>query len=668
MQAPQAPSPQIALIYFQILLTEFKESSKRLMNFRINSSYEFGPFSLDKSERLLLRDGQAITLTPKAFETLLLLVENCGHVLTKEVMLSRLWPDTFVEEANLTNNISLLRKALGEDSEGQQYIKTVPRVGYRFVAAVKQAQECNQAITPSVDVEGRANSGTGASASLIPSARIKRWRLAVGLLVGALLVAILIGVLLFRGQGESRSSEAQLATIRSLAVLPLANLSGDPSQDYFVDGMTDELITSLAKIGNLRVISRASAMQYKGLRKPLLDIARELNVDALVDGSVLRSGDRVRISVQLIHGASDSHVWAESYAGDLRDVLALQSGVGRAIANEIRLKLTPQQGLLANAAAVKPPALDAYLRGRDYLNHGINEDDLKQSHELLEKSAGYFEEAVKTDPNFARAYAGLAAAYHWMASSGLPELFPKSKEAASKALQNDDTLAEAHGSLAFVLHAEWDWVGSEREYRRAIELDPNSGHHGYALLLSDLGRHQEAIGEIQLAEKLNPLEIPLKVNMGEIYLFARQYDRAIEQFRQLLNVAPDDPYLHRGLGGAYMFTGMYNKGLAELRQAVEAKPLDRPLLAWAQALAGNRREAKEILAESLKRLAKGEQTSKRNLALVYAALGDKDQAFIWLEKAYQERSGLATLKVHPALDSLRSDPRFDGLLRRIGLQ
>jgi tetratricopeptide (TPR) repeat protein len=343
--------------------------------------------------------------------------------------------------------------------------------------------------------------------------------------------------------------------------------------------------------------------------------------------------------------------------------------VGRAIANEIRVKLTPQeQGLLASAAAVKPSALDAYLKGRDYLNHGINEDESKQSHELLRQSVEYFEQAVKIDPNFARAYAGLAAANHWMASSGLPELFPKSKEAAMRALQIDDTLAEAHSSLAFVLYNEWDWAGSEREYQRAIELDPNSGHHGYALLLSDLGRHKEAIREIQLAEKLNPLEIPLKIHVGAIYLFARDYDSAIEQYRQLLNVVPNDPYLHRSLGKAYMFSEMYDQGLAALRKAAEALPQNRPLLAWAHVLAGNRREANEILDESLKRLAKGEKTSKQNIALVYAALGDKDKAFSWLEKAYQERAGaLATLKTEPALDSLRSDPRFDDLLRRIGL-
>jgi serine/threonine-protein kinase len=493
-----------------------------------------------------------------------------------------------------------------------------------------------------------------------------RWRSAI-LAAAAVLVLLAVPLgylLLFRNAPATAQPE-----IKSLAVLPLENLSGDPAQDYFADGMTEELIASLSKIGNLRVISRTSVMQYKSARKPLKEIARELGVDAVVEGSVLRSGDRVRITVQLIHGATDRHLWAESYQRDLRDILALQSEVGRAIANEIRIKLTSQaQSLLANARPVNPKALEAYLKGRDYFNQGINKPVRKEHDDLLKSSITYFEQAINIDTDYALAYAGLAQACHWLASGGLPEFYPKSKEAVTRALQLDDTLAEAHAALAFILQFyDRDWAGSEREYKRAIELNPSGIHHGYALYLSELGRHEEAIKEIKLAEESDPLVIPLKTNIGFIYLNARQYDRGLEQFRRVLELEPNNQGMHSNIGRVYVHQGMYNEGIAELRTGAGSNASRSALLAWAYAVSGNRSEAIKILDESLKWLTSGGTVSKVNLAAVYAALGDKDQAFAWLEKSYEERPGsISFLKVNPVFDSLHSDPRFTDLLRRSG--
>jgi eukaryotic-like serine/threonine-protein kinase len=487
-----------------------------------------------------------------------------------------------------------------------------------------------------------------------------------------ILLAVPLGYFLLSRNGLTTAQPE----IKSLAVLPLENLSGDPAQDYFADGMTEELIASLSKIGSLRVISRTSVMQYKGARKPLLkEIARELNVDAVVEGSVLRSGDRVRISVQLIYGATDRHLWAESYQRDLRDVLALQSEVGQAIANEIRIKLTPQeQGLFGNAGSVNPKALEEYLQGRDYFNQGRNKGGAA-GQELLKTSIGHFEQATRIQPDYALAYAGAARANHWLAGSGAPpEFFTKSKDAALRALQIDERLAEAHGALAYVLMTfDRDWAGSEKEFKRAIELTPSysEARHGYALYLSAMGRHDEAIREINIAAELDPLTSPLKRNMGGIYISARQYDRAIEHFRRLRDAEPNNPEMRSILGRAYVLRGMYDEGIAELRKASDlsgVKASRNAVLAWAYAVSGNRSEAIKILEERLKTILDGTPVSKVNIASAYAALGNKDQAFAWLEKAQEERSPQVTfVNVDPAFDSLRSDARFADLLRRVGL-
>jgi serine/threonine-protein kinase len=504
-------------------------------------------------------------------------------------------------------------------------------------------------------------------------------------LVGIALVTLLAGAIglgyyfVYSRRPPSEPDDSKVAaglplrtSFKSLAVLPLDNFSGDSAQDYLADGMTEALITELAKIGSLRVISRQSIMQYKTARKPLPDIAKELNVDVIVTGSVQRSRDKIGITAQLIRATTDQHLWANQYERQVRDVISLQREVARAIAAEINVKLTPQeQGLLANARPVNTEALDAYLKGRDYFNQGRNLLEQGQGTDLLKTSVGYFEQATRIDPSYALAYAGLARANHWLAGSGLRELYPRAKKAATRALEIDETLAEAHGALARVLHRfDWDFARSENEYERAIELNPSysDAHHGYALYLSDLGRHDQAIREIELAQALDPLTLPLKTNVAFIYLYARQNDRAIEHFQRLADTQPKNLNTHYGLGMAYIYNGMHAEGMEELRKLFdlsEGDALAKTYLAWAYAVSGDRDKAIKMLDEILN--SRGGAVSKVTIAEVYTALGNKDQAFAWLEKAYQEHSGsLLSLKRNPSFDSLRSDPRFTDLLQRIG--
>ncbi|MFY9583528.1 MAG: tetratricopeptide repeat protein, partial [Candidatus Acidiferrales bacterium] len=466
--------------------------------------------------------------------------------------------------------------------------------------------------------------------------------------------------------------------IESLAVLPLENLSRDPGQDYFADGMTEALIMDLAQIGALRVISRTSVMQYKGAKKPLPEIARELHVDAVVVGSVAREGDRVRISVQLIHAPTDRHLWAKSYERDLHDVLALQSRIAQAIADEIRVKLTPQQrAKLGSSRQVNPEAQEAYLKGLYFFNEGRNYLRTPKRAESLQKGIEYFKQASAIDPNYALAYSGLARSYYWLAGVLDPALNARqSRAAAEKALQIDDTVAEAHAALAYVMFRfDWQWSEAQREYKRAIELNPSyaEAHQGYAIYLAAVGKLDEAIAEIQRAIELDPLTLPQKMNAGGIYTCAGQYNRAIEQFRNLLELNPNSALAHLGLGEAYWDKGMHAEAVAEFRKSMDISGgtlkgspfLPRAYPAYA---AWEQRGDPTRLLDELKKLSKRESLSPVSIAGVYAAVGDKEQAFSWLEKAYEERAvALTYIKCDLEFESLRSDPRFHNLLRRMGL-
>ena len=435
--------------------------------------------------------------------------------------------------------------------------------------------------------------------------------------------------------------------------------------------MTEALITDLAKISALKVISRTSAMQYKGKKKPLPQIARELNVDAVVEGSVQRSGNRVRITAQLIYAPSDVLLWAENYERDVRDVLALEGEVARAITSEIKIKLTPQEQLqLASARPVNPEAYEAYLKGRYYWN--------KVTEEGLKKGIVHFEQAIGKDPGYAQAYAGLADCYTILGGTilgGLAprEAMPKAKAAALKALEVDSTLAEAHASLAIVTwRYDWDWLTAEGEFKQAIQLNPGypTARQWYAWYLYGLGRNDESIAQINQAQKYDPLSVWISSNVGFALYFARQYDRAIEQLDKTLDMESNFALGHFFLGLAYEQKAMFPEAIAEFRKAVSisgGSPVYVASLGHAYAASGKRAEAQNALDE-LNKLSERRYVPAYEIAAIYVGLGDKDQAFTWLEKAYEERGGwIVYLKVDPRLDGIHSDSRFRNLLRRVGL-
>ena len=487
--------------------------------------------------------------------------------------------------------------------------------------------------------------------------------------VFVLALATSLTALNFRGWGDRLLGHPRPPQIHSLAVLPLANLSGDPAQEYFADGMTDALVTDLGKISALRVISRTSVMQYKGGRKPLPDIAKELSLDAVVEGSVLRSEGRVQITARLIQAKTDTTLWSQSYERDIKDAVELQSEVAQAIADEIRVKVTPEeQARISATHAVSPEAFDAYLKGRHYWE--------QRTEESLTKSLECFREAIDRDPTYAKAYAGLADSYATLGNNRfLPpsESFPKAKAAALKSLEIDEGLAEAHASLAFSLwNYDLDWKAVEREYKRAIELNPGypTAYHWYAGYLSGMGRHAEAIVAIKKARDLDPLSPRINANVGFILYFARDYDHAIEELQKVLELNPSNPAPYFYLGMARLQKGEYHDAIAALersKQLSDGAPETVLELAYAQAIAGNRSEAREMLSGLMREPNPG-YIPALWVARTYAALEEREKAFAWLQKAYAERSPqLPFLKVDPRLDTLRSDQRFQDLLRLMKL-
>jgi serine/threonine-protein kinase len=460
--------------------------------------------------------------------------------------------------------------------------------------------------------------------------------------------------------------------IKAVAVLPLENLSGDPAEDYFADGMTDALISSLAKMGALRVISRTSVMLYKGARKSLPEIARELNVDAVVEGSVMRSAQRVRVTAQLVHAATDRHLWSESYERDMTDVLALQSDVARAIAEGVQLKLTPKQkaGLKKKSAPMSPAAYEAYLKGRYHWN--------KRSVEGLERAIHYFQEAIGQDRKYAPAYAGLADSYALLGTvpyDAMPprDAMPKAKEAAVAALSIDETLAEAHASLAYIkLSYDWDFEDAEKEFNRAIALNPGyaTAHQWYALYLTAMGWTEQAIAEIKIAQNYDPLSVVINTTAALVYNFARQFDQAIEQCLKVFEVFSGFPLAHFERGRAYEQKGLFEEALAEHQNARTFSgdtPQTVASVGHALALLGRAEEAHKVLDELLE-IGERKYLPAIYLAGIFTGLNDKDQAMHWLEKAFLDHSDyLVYLQMEPTFDSLHSDPRFQDLARRIGL-
>jgi TolB-like protein/Tfp pilus assembly protein PilF len=552
-----------------------------------------------------------LKLVGQPFEVLAMLLERPGQLVTREELRARLWPtDEFVDfDHGLNAAVNKLRDALSDSAEKPNYVETLPRRGYRFISAV--------------------------------------------------------------GLHDSRNflGEPSSPKIQSIVVLPLENLSKDPEEEYFTDGMTDQLITNLTQISALKVISRTSAMRYKGTKKSLPEIARELHVDAVVEGAVMWVGGRVRISAQLIEAPTDHHLWAASYERDLRDVLSMQEEVTRAIASEIRVKLSPhEQARLANSHPINPEAYQLYLKGRYHWN--------KRSQEGFQKAIEYFQQATAKDPAYALAYVGLADTYTYFSFFDVVpprEAMPKAKAAAARALEIEDRLGEAHISLGYVSYMyDWDWPAAGKHFEQALTLNPaySRAHTFYPFYLSSLGRSEEALAVAKRSLDLDPASPAVSHSLGVQLYLARQFDQAIEQAHKTLELDPNFAISYELLGEVYVSGGMYREGLPELEKysaLSRGRAMSLALLGYAHARLGERSQALRML-EQLEAASKERYTPALSFAVVYAGLGEKDQAFAWLEKAYEERtSRLGYLKVEPLWDSLRTDPRFADLVRRIGL-
>jgi TolB-like protein/DNA-binding winged helix-turn-helix (wHTH) protein/tetratricopeptide (TPR) repeat protein len=621
----------------------------------------FGVFEVDLQARELRKQGFKVKLQEQPFQILSMLLERPGEIVTREEIQKRLWPaDTFVDfDSGLNRATNRLRESLGDDAENPRFVETAPRRGYRFIAPVHIPDEDPVEIAaPRLDLSAPAEIADPGTA------RRNRWIFGSGALLSA---AALLG-LAFAPPKILRYFEfwRTAPSITSIAVLPLANLSGDPAQDYFSDGLTDELITEAAKIGTLRVISRTSSMQYKGTHKSLPVIAKELGVDALVEGSVVRMGDQVRVTAQLIDARDDRHIWSESYERNVVDVLMLQSEVAQTIADQVRVKLTSEQhASLARVHRVNTGSLEAYLKGNLFLNQGMGS---------LDKSVEYFSEAIQLDPANAQAYSGLSQSYLMIGIFGLrpsQEVYPKARAAAMKAIEIDATTADAHGVLAEIAKGhDWDWAAAESEYKRALELNPSSSaiHAWYADYLSMMQRHDEAIVELRRSHDLDPVAIVSEAFFGFLYYRARRYDEAIAVCQKTLELAPNYPNANWFMALALEKQGRIPEAIASLRNAVSNSraPLFKALLGHAYGLAGERTKALSIL-EEIKLLSKQQYVSPVDFAVVYTGLGDHEMAFQWLETAYSERVMRIQELNEPHFDSLRGDPRYEDLLRRIGI-
>jgi len=598
---------------------------------------------------------------------LAILAGSAGETVSREEIQRQVWgEELFVDfERGLNVCIQQIRGALNDDADAPRYIETLPKRGYRFLMPVEKLNTPAQTVPQTVPADVVFQQSPAA-----PSARERFKRFRLGIVLVSVFLAI--SALLYFAKSSNRFPFPTAAKpIRSVAVLPFDNFSGDPEQQYFADGMTEALIAELGQIRDLRVPSRTSVMLYRRANKPLRQIARELSVDALVEGSVKRAGDRLELTVQLLDGTQDRHLWGGTYDRDSRDVLALQHELARAITEELRISFSSAEGPHSKSAApVNADAYAAYLHGRYYL--------YKRTMEGFQKSIQYYEQAVAADPNYAPAYAGLADAYALLGSSpndGLPpnEAMPKAKAAAQKALQLDDGLAEAHASFAYInMVYDWNWASAEKEFKRAIEINPNyaGAHEWYAEFLAARGRESEALTEMKRARDADPLLVLMHAAVAEALYYSRRYDDVISQCQQTLELDPDYPIAHFHLGRAYMAKNMYPQAIAEYRKAQATfgeTPAIVMAIGYANAKSGNRAAARKAL-EELRAQSKQRYVPALYFGAIYIGLGDLDTGMSWLEKAYREHSDyLIYLNADPMADTLRSNPRFQAVLRKIGM-
>jgi TolB-like protein/DNA-binding winged helix-turn-helix (wHTH) protein/Tfp pilus assembly protein PilF len=617
----------------------------------------FDKFELDVSAGELRKQGVKLRLQGQPLQVLEILLRRPGELVTREEIRAQLWKaDTFVDfDHSLHNAIARLREVLGDSAEHPRYIETLPRRGYRFIGPVEDFPPLRLAVVTS-------NRKEAVAVATPPKRKTS--------LILVISTFFMLGLAIW-AVWQHVYGKAALPVISSIAVLPLENFSGDPSQEYFVDGMTDELITDLAQIGALHVVSRTSVMRYKGTKKSLPEIARELNVDGIIEGSVSRSGQHVRITAQLLNGPTDKHLWAETYDRNLGDVLKLQSEVAQTIAQQVRAEVTPQQQVqLRSARPVNPEAYDAYVRGRYYFTNDFSKPD------KLKLAKSYFEQSIRKDPNFALAYSGLADSYVYLAFYGglsPADAYKSAQEALHHALQLDDSIGEVYDTLGSVSwRFEWDLNAAERNFERSIALAPSysCAHEDHALYLAFSGRRAEALAELAKSKQLDPGPGSAMLASG-VYYQLRDYDDLVQVSRQGAVSNPNEWVEHYELGIGYEGLGKPLEAISEYQRAVELSDgnLDAiAALGHAFAVIGRRTEAKKILSD-LKRKSQSGYVSPYLIATIYAGLGDKNNAFAFLEKAYTEKSLDISwfLNADLRIDSLRSDPRFETLLRRVGL-
>jgi TolB-like protein/DNA-binding winged helix-turn-helix (wHTH) protein/Tfp pilus assembly protein PilF len=635
----------------------------------------FDGFTLDLTRGCLLRGTQEIKLQPKPFGALAYLISNPGRLIEKAELIQVLWPDTAVTDDSLVQCIGDVRRALGDET--QQIIRTVTRRGYIFDRPVTSSPTALTTYTEEKGVqiiieEEETNGGAMVAAPVLPRRRtaglilanegtpfqrlttaVKQHKQVVALSVMSVAIAA-AAIVYFTRPGEA---------IDSVAVMPFVNVNNDPNTDYVAQGISDNIIDRLSHLPNLKkVIALNSVLRYKGTQTDPQAVGRELNVRAVLMGQLVQRGDELSLSLELIDVRDSKHLWSGQYNRKATDMIALQAEIAQEIVEKLRLPLSGEEKKrLSKRYTQSGEAYQLYMMGRYYFHRSGKEDDLL-------KSIDYFEQAIKKDPSYAPAYAGLGTTCHLLGWNGWmdpKEYWQKEEWAALKALQIDDTLAEAHVLTAAVKEFNLDWTGAEEEYKRALELDPNSvrAHQTYAWHLEMFGRFDDAMSHTKRAQELDPLSLELMWDMGVWFSFSRQYDRAIEQFQKMIEMDPKVIGAHTMIAEIYQKKGMYEEAIAELKSA----HVSGPPLGYAYAVAGKRDEALKIL-DDLKEQSKQRYVSPKAFAMIYMGLGDKDQAFEWFNKTLEENPyRIAFIKVDPRFDSLRSDPRFADLLRRMKL-
>ncbi|HXI92521.1 MAG TPA: winged helix-turn-helix domain-containing protein [Blastocatellia bacterium] len=637
------------------------------------SFYQFGSFRIDRRERLLLRDGKPVLLPPKVYDTLLALVMHSGHVVEKEDLMRAVWPDTFVEEANLTVNISALRKALGEGESEHHYIETVPRRGYRFIIPVIELKNdgagsfAEEQTIPALAIEAeREVDTTKERSAYFTNASTFRRRRSWGLQLLGVSVIVGLGVMAYY---TWMKRTAPAVKVRSIAVLPFKPLVADNRDEPLEMGMCDALITRLSGLNQLVVRPTSSVVQYNKLGQDSVAAGRELGVDALLDGFVQKSGDKIRITAQLLSIADGKHLWSGQFNENFTNIFAVEDSISKQMVEALLPNLTgEEQRRVTKHYTDNIEAYELYLRGRYFLD--------QRTPEGLNKSIDYFQRATEKDPKYALAFAGLADSSVVLAvRADMPprDSYQLAKTSAMRALEIDDTLAEAHTSLANVRYwYDWDWSGAETEFKRAVELSPNypTAHQLYASYLIAMGRHQEALFEAQQAHELDPISLSLNVQMARILYFSHRYDEAIDRCKKTLEIDPNHGGARLFLGRSYTEKRMYEEALTELEKAknlLRGSAEVLSVIGYTYAASGHPIEAQKTLGE-LQGLSKQRYVSPYHIAMIYAGLGERDPAFLSLEKSYDDREGrLTLLKVVPEFDSLRADSRYADLVRRVGL-